>query len=299
MLATLVERDKLANPNYLGSWLTLGLVTLLCPWTAARLFWQLMPGEPSANNSQYSTPGGIPNPSTGNTPVTDLSSLTLVGRGAPGLAPSISFDAPETQLDLKLQGTLAGDDPKSGLAIIADDRGNEASYAVGDALPGGAALHEIYPERVILSRQGQYESLRLREPDKNHPSQRFGTSTRPNTTPAGGRQPQFAGIKGVNWAELQQQQRLDPVALAKQIQVLPFTQNGQQIGVRLQAGRDAALLGRLGLRSSDVITSVNGIALNDPSKAFELLRQLNTATQFNVVLLRNGSETTLNINLNQ
>jgi general secretion pathway protein C len=199
-----------------------------------------------------------------------------------------------------LQGTLATDDPKSGLAIIADDQGREGYYGVGDELPGDARLHEIHAERVILVRQGQYESLSLRE---TTPADQVSTTNRRGrqvtATPALATRPQIGGIKGVDLSAVQNQYRLDPMELAKQVQVLPFTRNGKQIGVRLQAGRDAVLMKRLGLRSTDIITSVNGIALDDPSRAFELMQKLNTETQFNVVLLRNGRETNLNINLNQ
>lgn len=300
MLGTFAEREKLTTLNYLGGSLALGLGILLCLWAAARLFWQLMPGEPATAGSTRPPLGATLNAVSTTTPGTDLSSLSLFGRAGPAALQSVTFDAPETQLDLRLQGTLAAQDPKNGLAIIADDQGREAFYGVGDDLPGGAVLHQIYAERVILARQGKYESLMLR--DHDYPGQLSRAGRRERRTTAAEsviRTPQFGGIQGVDWAALQQQHRIDPIELAKQIQVLPFTRNGKQIGVRLQAGRDAVLMNRLGLRSSDIITSVNGITLDDPSKAFELMRQLNSKTQFNVVLLRNGRETTLNINLNQ
>ena len=299
MLGTLVDREKLTTLNYLGGSAALGLGIVLCLWTATRLFWQLIPGEPfiaqtarPALSSMLGDPGS-------NTLSTDLSSLSLFGRAGPTALQSVTFDAPETQLDLRLQGTLAAEDPKSGLAIITDDQGREAFYAVGDQLPGGAILHEIYAERVILTRQGQYESLKLRDQAQRRPASRSGLGRKQSALKTAATSGQFVGIQGVDWAALQRKNRIDPLALAKQIQVLPFSRNGQQIGVRLQAGRDAVLMNRLGLRSTDIITSVNGIELNDPSKAFELIRLLNTETQFNVVLLRNGRETTLNINLNQ
>ena len=74
-----------------------------------------------------------------------------------------------------------------------------------------------------------------------------------------------------------------------------------QLGIffRLQAGRDSALMGKLGLRPTDIITAVNGIALNDPSRAFELINQLNSQTRFDVSLRRDGREMTLNIDANQ
>ena len=72
---------------------------------------------------------------------------------------------------------------------------------------------------------------------------------------------------------LQQQYRVDPAELARKIQFSTFTENGKPIGVRLQAGRDAALMrlmNQAGLRPTDIITSVNGVPLNDVDYTVDL-----------------------------
>jgi len=67
---------------------------------------------------------------------------------------------PETRLNLKLIGVLAtGTD--SGLAIIADGRGEAKLYSVGKRLPGGAALREVLLDRVLLEGPTGLETLRL------------------------------------------------------------------------------------------------------------------------------------------
>jgi general secretion pathway protein C len=70
--------------------------------------------------------------------------------------------APETRLKLTLSGVIAATDPQQAArAIIAGPDGQEKSYTIDDRLPGGAVVKEIYPDRVILTRGGKYETLPL------------------------------------------------------------------------------------------------------------------------------------------
>jgi general secretion pathway protein C len=70
--------------------------------------------------------------------------------------------APETRLKLTLSGVIAAADPQQAArAIIAGPDGQDKSYTIDDRLPGGAVVKEIYPDRVILTRSGKYETLRL------------------------------------------------------------------------------------------------------------------------------------------
>lgn len=70
--------------------------------------------------------------------------------------------APETKLNLVLRGVVSSDKSADAVAIIATRGGkNEKGYAIGDRLPGGAELKEIYSDRVILKHRGRLETLTL------------------------------------------------------------------------------------------------------------------------------------------
>ena len=73
----------------------------------------------------------------------------------------VPAEAPDTRLKLVLRGAFASDDRALSRAIIADPRGKEEHYSVGDALPGNAELSEVHPDKVILKRGGRFETLRL------------------------------------------------------------------------------------------------------------------------------------------
>ncbi len=74
----------------------------------------------------------------------------------------IENGARDTQLDLKLVGTLAGSEPDEGTAVI-EVKGRQATFAVGDELPISARvrLAKVLPTRVVLDNNGTYELLNL------------------------------------------------------------------------------------------------------------------------------------------
>lgn len=67
-------------------------------------------------------------------------------------------DAPPTALKARLTGLLSG---QRGIAIV-EQSGRQQSYGPGDRLARNAELIRIFHDRIIISRQGQYESLLLK-----------------------------------------------------------------------------------------------------------------------------------------
>lgn len=281
---------------YWTGWLVLVLCAAAAVWSAARLLWTLLPADP--DTSTLSTPnhpgGDVDSRGTG----VDVAELHLFGQvGA--MLQTASIEAPETQLSLKLLGTFAADQPVDGLAIIADESGQQGYYGTGDELPGGATLEEVHLGRVVLRYQGRLESLPLVRSETGDQRSSRGQAIAENRSP-GARTPR--SLNGSDWQAARQQSRLDTAKLAelgRQIRALPHIENGETVGVRLMAAQDASVLQKLGLRSSDIILSVNGIPLSDASRQFELMNQLNDQNQFQVRLRRQGREMTLNIDASQ
>src|SRR5215831_5629206 len=92
----------------------------------------------------------------------DLAAITnahLFGAAAP--PKQDGANAPQTSIPLVLTGTIAGNDPQNGLAILGQTAQTAKVYAVGDNVPGGAKLHSVYSDRVVIDRNGQLESLTL------------------------------------------------------------------------------------------------------------------------------------------
>ena len=80
----------------------------------------------------------------------------------------------------------------------------------------------------------------------------------------------------------------DPQSLMSLIRAEPFRKNGKLQGYRIRPGKDRQLLRKFGLRSGDVVTAVNGVPMDNPLKALELMRDLGSATSLTVDIERRG-----------
>ena len=90
-----------------------------------------------------------------------IAQLHLFGQAQVASSAQSPTVAPETKLNLVLRGVIASGKASDELAIIGPRGGKEKSYAIGDKLPGGAELKEIYADRVILQYRGRLETLTL------------------------------------------------------------------------------------------------------------------------------------------
>lgn len=283
-------------------------------WLAARIVWLLLAG-PVVNAPAPAGLGELPPAANPMAPALPLSQWHLFGDGGgtASIAQRVQA-APETPLQLVLRGTLNLDSSDGGIAIIADASGGDAAYRVGDTLAGEAQLVAIYAGRVLLRRNGVDEGLSLLPGNTGTaaPLRPTSTTRSPSQLPAGFSTPGAAPLPGspgapfVNPAistgvpsleSLRAATGTDIAELAKQVNVQPVLENGRFAGVRLTVGRDSDLLARTGLRSTDLITAVNGIPLDGPQRQGQLMEMLGTATQLNLTIRRDGATQTLTVGL--
>lgn len=200
----------------------------------------------------------------------------------------VTVDAPDTSLKLTLRGVFASDEPGEARAIIGDPRGQEEHYSVGDPLPGNAKLTEIHTDRIILERNGRYETLRL--PRDLTPAGSTGTGVAPQ---AGGAT--SAVGTAAAFARYRNEVRQNPSTFLNYVRATPARQDGRFIGFRLQAGRERGALKELGLKPGDIVTSINGVQIDSPARGMQAMQALGEGDRVNVTLLRGGQETSLNL----
>ena len=271
--------------------LALLLLIALFAQSLAQITWELLP---AASQEPLVIPTRVGSASqsgakSGQTNIARISQWHLFGDAKKVVAQPAAkvIDAPDTRLNLKLHGLLASSDPVAARAIIAGGKGAEEAYAVGDDLPGNAVLREIYADRVILEYRGRMETLRL---PKDMPA--AGAVARNQVSQARGRGVRQAGT--ADNAVLLRQYRdaliNNPQSLMNLVNASPVNEkgSGKLKGYRIRPGKDRKLLGRFGLKSGDVVTGVNGVALNNPIKALEIMRDLSTATSVTLDVERNG-----------
>jgi general secretion pathway protein C len=197
-------------------------------------------------------------------------------------------NAPQSTANLVLAGTIATQDPKRGVAIISDG-GASKVYAVGDRI-GGASLHSVYLDHVILDRGGALETLllpRLPGPGMRGPPVVRRTGGDPRTV---------AAVENIR--RLVQQ---DPSILDQVMRVVPSYDSaaGKLRGFRAYPGRNRQIFNKLGLKAGDLVTAINGTTLDDPQRGQEIFNTIQTSDHATVTIERGGQKQDITLNIAQ
>ncbi|HEY8507029.1 MAG TPA: type II secretion system protein GspC [Steroidobacteraceae bacterium] len=197
-------------------------------------------------------------------------------------------NAPQTSMPLVLTGIIAAEDPSMGLAIIGQSLTSTKVYAVGDPLPGGAKLHSVHNDRVLLDRNGRVEALVL-------PRQSSSAGvTAPPPVAAARPAPQVAAVERVRQLVTEQ-----PGMVADIMRPQPVFAQGKQRGFRVFPGRNRQAFVRLGLRPGDLVTAINGTPLDDQQRSAEIFQTLYSSSEARITVMRNGRQQDLVLNMAQ
>jgi general secretion pathway protein C len=271
----------------LPPWVAL-LLMVLIGWQLAKAVWLLLPStEPTALPPIQAASRSAASAQGDNVSIDRIVDAHLFGRvgaDAPAIVPVEEEQAPDTQLSLELRGTIAASEEHRALAIIAERGGAERVYFIGDAVPGGATLHAVHLDRVLLRRGGRLEALRLPRSDESPGARRAAAAVpRASAPPA-------------RAASVQQVVEQSAAGLTEIIRPQPVFKDGRQQGYRVYPGRQRQQFAQLGLRPGDLITQINGMALDDPARGMEIFRSLADATSVTVTVDRNGEIEMLTLN---
>lgn len=282
-------------------WITVVLVILVAK-SAADLTWLIFaPNEQGRGGGQRYQ--AVPSSTQSQARLRTVSDLHLFGVAAKQTAVTEApIEAKETGLKLTLRGVFAADNPAQAMAIIADARGQEKVYRKNETIFSGVTLYAVYPDRVILERSGNFETLSLPR-DKDNVLSGVPRMVKPNSyTPpsvsngdAPARTRTVQGGKELN--ALREQLTSNPQEFWKNVRIEPeYDSNNQIMGYKFEHN-DRQMMQALGLRPGDIIVEVNGQPLTDPSTLSGLMGQLSTATSLSLGIQRNGQRENLNINM--
>jgi general secretion pathway protein C len=79
--------------------------------------------------------------------------------------------------------------------------------------------------------------------------------------------------------------------------VRPYKRGGKIVGVRLSRVRSGTLLHTLGLKSGDVLKSINGFDMTNPQKALEAYGRLGNADNLKVQIERGRKPMTIDFHI--
>ena len=267
------------------------LLILALSWQAARLTWALIPGAPADAPLPVVSPRApeLSGPTTQSIDITRIMDSDLFGAvSSESVAPvAVSvLEAPETTLNLQLKATVSDTlENRRGAAIIASGQ-VEKTYTVSDVIEGagGAQLHAIYSDRVILNRAGRLETLSL---PAEYTSANAGAVYAAPPIPLPGNTTLRSVISD-------NASRINEI-----VRVAAHIEQGRMIGFRLNPGEQPEQFAALGFQPGDVVTEINGTAMSDPSRGLQVFESLGESTVANVTVIRDGTPEVLTIDTTQ
>ncbi|OQX13657.1 MAG: type II secretion system protein GspC [Thiothrix lacustris] len=303
------------------------LLVILGGFLLARLVWLLFPTEPAPLLT--ASDAGVVNtapakPNLGDT----LAGYHLFGIYQADSSKPAPTNIQNTQLALKLQGVYAPPN-NSGYAVI-EENAQQKAYAAGETIGNsGAVLEQILADHVLLRRNGLLEKLALPKPElsgggnaaaegfADNPPMDMPTTdfTQPPPdimppemfTPSEGAVPPpqaeqpppiepAAPEPSANLGDFRESVVNNNMRLLEVASPQPYERDGKFLGFQLSPGSNVAMFNQLGLQPGDIVTAVNGTALENPAIAMRVLQEAATANQVNLNITRNGQEVSLPIN---
>jgi len=85
--------------------------------------------------------------------------------------------------------------------------------------------------------------------------------------------------------------------LMRQARIVPETENGKVVGIRLFGVRPDTLLGTLGMENGDRLQTINGFDMTSPEKALEAYARLRTADHLTISINRKGQDQNIDYNI--
>lgn len=216
-------------------------------------------------------------------------------RPTPAVAPEPA-PPPPSPLRVTLAG-VAVKGPGRSFCVIADARQKQQLYRVGETIEGtDATVKAVEWGRCILDRNGKEEVLELTAKKSTavprSPAVRTGSMR-------GVYRPAPESIQRVSDTEyVIERDEVDRALenmnqLFTQIRAVPHFEGGKAIGFRLFAIRHGSIFDRIGLRNGDILQRVNGVTLDDPTRALAMLEELRNESQLTVEIIRNRQPQTL------
>jgi general secretion pathway protein C len=192
----------------------------------------------------------------------------------------------QTDLSLKLWGTVSGDRP-SAYAVIEDTKARKQNlYREGDAIQD-ASVKMILREKVILTRNGEDEVLAMEK-------RLAGAGGAPAPRPAAGSLPSRPAGGEDQQIRLERDQIESAVNnvnnLMRQAKIRPHFKDGKPDGLTLTRVRPDSIFTKLGLRSGDIITGVDGQNIQSVDDALRFYQSLKSGSNVKVQIRRRGQE---------
>lgn len=207
--------------------------------------------------------GAVTVPS-GSRPVAQVADIAPALAFAPFGKSAITDASQPTALPLKLKGVFAASPATLSVAYIEVGAEPSKPFRIGEA-PGGGVIEGILRDRVLLRVNGRIEFLAFPDPTLTAEQQAAAVAPPPTAQPQPSAPP--------------------PAAAAALAGLAPAPGGGLQVGAAAPPG----------LRSGDVITSINGTPVTSQASAATALAAAQASGSAQVQITRDGKPVTLTV----
>lgn len=195
-------------------------------------------------------------------------------------------DMEQTQLNLKLWGTVTGSEEQA-YAVIEDTQKREQNlYRVGDSIQN-AVVKMIRRAKVVLQVDGRDEVLAMEEIQQGSSSSRRSVSRSRPAMPSreSGMRTQRVSMR----RSMINDAINDVTKLMTQVKIQPHMEDGQPNGLAISNIKPNSIFRRMGLRNGDVLKKVEGQDIQTVDDALRLYDSMKSADRVSVVIERRGS----------
>jgi hypothetical protein len=179
---------------------------------------------------------------------------------------------------LYLIATTPGRNKNEGTARIGTSRDHPQTYVAGALLVNGARIAEIHSDHVVLERGKERASLFL----VSAPESQARHLNALATVPPMESEPTPTEVLGVD-------------SLGEVMRSMAYYENDLLQGLQVFPGRQSVTFAQLGLKSADVIVSIDSVAVTDAQIALEYLQTLTQGAAVSVSVRRDGAIHTLSL----
>jgi len=193
---------------------------------------------------------------------------------------------------------------KAPYAILSDRTGQQTLYKLGQNIPDAGKMVEVDKDRIIIDHSGKRVALEL--PKEALPGPVMGAQPVPPPVEDDGTEASNDDDDAFdpNVEDLGDNRYKIPKStidhslgnmnqLLTQIRAMPNIQNGRTNGFSLSEIEPGSVFDEMGLQEGDVLQSVNGQNVTDPSQAMQMMSALRNVGSINIVVMRDGHPTTL------
>ncbi len=220
--------------------------------------------------------------------------------------PEIQEELEATKLPLTLIGTVASPDPRVAWAAIQDLQERKTLVVqVDDPVKRGATVMAIERRRVVLLENGKPRELRL--DDDNEPILKPKVANRraPRRPKRAAKRQDARAERLKRLADNRYEVERDtvedtirnPASLFSQAQIQPKYEDGEMVGMQVNAIKPGSLFEEIGIESGEIITEVNGISITSPEESGKILAEFAEAPELTVVLDGDSGERTVTFSI--